>query len=217
MDLVAFDLDGTLADSEAFDGQLYVEAVRTVLGIEIDADWSGYRHRTDSGILTEIIDRSSLNGDQFSMHSAVRHHFTDLVAEYVGARDGILPEIPGASVFVRRLIQHPRVCVAVATGGWQETALIKLNAIGLDPNQLSVASSSDATDKVDIIRIAERRAMPSGGAKRKTYFGDKPYDQETSRKLGYDFIAIADNVEHHVTYSDFRDTESILGNLGLAG
>lgn len=34
--LVTFDLDGTLADSVAFDGELYVEAVRSVLGVDIN-------------------------------------------------------------------------------------------------------------------------------------------------------------------------------------
>lgn len=217
MHLVSFDLDGTLVDSETFDGQLYVEAVRSVLGIEIDSDWSGYRHRTDSGILTEILERSSLNGDCSSIHSAVKRHFTNLVAEAVAACDGILPEIPGARDFILHLMEYPRARGAVATGGWRETSLIKLRAIGIDPARLSIASSSDAVRKADIMRIAERRALPYGGAKRATYFGDTRYDRETSRELGYDFIAIGDNVEHHVKYPDFRDADSILRNLGLAG
>ena len=215
MNLIVFDLDGTLADSEEFDGHLYVQAVRTVLGLEIEADWSGYRHRTDSGILSEILDRSNLDADRSSMYSAVKQLFTTLVADYVAARGGRVPEIPGASNFVERLMEHPRVRIAVATGGWKETALIKLQAIGLNPGRLSIASSSDAIGKVDILRTAERRALPAGGARRKTYFGDIPYDRETSRKLGYDFIAIGENVEHHTRYSDFRDAESILGDLGL--
>ena len=99
MHLIAFDLDGTLADSEAFDGELYIDAVHTVLGIEIEADWSGYRHRTDSGILDEIIDRSRLNADRSSVHLAVRRVFTDLVADYVAAQGGRIPELPGASAF----------------------------------------------------------------------------------------------------------------------
>ena len=130
MHLAAFDLDGALADSEAFDGELYVDSLHAVLGVEIEADWSGYRHRTDSGILDEIIDRSRLNADRSSVHLAVRRVFTDLVADYVAARGGLIPEIPGASAFARQLLRHPRVCVAAATGGWEETALIKLSAIG---------------------------------------------------------------------------------------
>ena len=122
MHLAAFDLDGALADSEAFDGELYVDALHAVLGVEIEADWSGYRHRTDSGILEEIIDRSRLNADRSSVHLAVRRVFTDLVADYVAARGGLIPEIPGANAFVSQLLRHPRVCVAAATGGWEETA-----------------------------------------------------------------------------------------------
>lgn len=217
MHFVTFDLDGTLADSEAFDGELYVEAVRSVLGVEIEADWTGFRHQTDSGILNEIFDRSTPNADRPSLHSAVRRHFTDLVHDYVAARGGVVPEIPGALQFVSRLLKHPGVRVAVATGGWQETALIKLRAIGLDPLRLPLASSSDAMSKVDIIQIAERRTLPTENAKRKTYFGDNRYDKEVSRELGYDFIAIGENVDHHLRYPNFLDAESILDDLGLNG
>ena len=217
MHLVSFDLDGTLADSDTFDGELYVEAVRIVLGVSIEADWSGYRHRTDSGIFNEIIDRSIPNADRSSLHSAVRRHFTDLVHDYVAARGGVIPEIPGAVQFVSRLVKHPGVRVAVATGGWRETALIKLRAIGIDQQRLTLASSSDATSKVDIIRIAERRTLPNETAKRKTYFGDSRYDRESSRELGYDFIAIGENVDHHLRYANYLDAESILHDLGLNG
>ena len=155
------------------------------------------------------------NADRSSLHSAVRSQFRNLVSDYVAARGGVIPEIPGAMQFVSRLMKNPSVRVAVATGGWKETALIKLRAIRLDPGRLSIASSSDAVSKVDIMRIAERRALPSGGAKRKTYFGDSSYDRQSSRKLGYDFIAIGENVEHHAQYADFRDAKSILRNLGL--
>ena len=148
MHFVTFDLDGTLADSEAFDGELYVEAVRSVLGVDIEADWTGYRHRTDGGILNEIIDRSIPNADRSSLHSAVRRHFTDQVHDYVAARGGVIPEIPGAMQFVSRLRKHPSVRVAVATGGWKETALIKLRAIGLDPLPVSYTHLTLPTKRI---------------------------------------------------------------------
>jgi len=215
MNLVLFDLDGTLVDSGAFEGELYVHAVRSVLGIAIDTDWSRYRHETDSGILDEVLDRLKSHADRSLAHAAVRQAFTDLVADYVAAHDGLLSEIPGASDFVKGLMKHPRVRVAVATGGWQETAFIKIQAIGLDPRHLPIASSSDAMNKVDIMRIAERRALPEGAATRRTYFGDSHYDRTVSRQLGYDFISIGDNVVHRPSYPDFRNAESILDDLGL--
>ena len=215
MNLVVFDLDGTLVESGTFEGELYARAVRTELGITIDTDWSCYRHVTDSGILDEVLDRSQSNADRSMARAAVMQAFTQLVADHVATRDGLLPEIPGASNFVNTLIEHPGVQVAVATGGWRETAFIKLQAIGIEPGRLPIASSSDATSKADIIRVAECRALPEGGATRKTYIGDSHYDLEMSRQVGYEFMAIGTGVVHRHSHLDFCNAESILDTLGL--
>ena len=58
MHLVMFDIDGTLVDSAGFDSELYVEAVRSVLNVEIDSDWNAYEHVSDSGILEEVLGRA---------------------------------------------------------------------------------------------------------------------------------------------------------------
>ena len=215
MDLVVFDLDGTLVETESFEGELYDRAVRTELGIAIDTDWSCYRHVTDRGILDEILDRSKSNADRSMAQAAVMQAFTALVANHVAAHDGLLPEIPGASDFVNALIERPDVQVAVATGGWRDTALIKLQAIGIKPGRLPIASSSDAMSKADIIRVAERRALPEGGATRKKYVGDSYYDLEMRRRVGYEFIAIGLGVVHRHSQPNFCNTEPILGSLGL--
>lgn len=47
-----FDIDGTLVESSGFEDELYVAAVRDVLGdVCIRESWSTYRHVTDTGIL----------------------------------------------------------------------------------------------------------------------------------------------------------------------
>ena len=51
MYLILFDIDGTLVDSNEFDSEFYVQAVRKVLRIEVGDDWSAYQHVTDGGIL----------------------------------------------------------------------------------------------------------------------------------------------------------------------
>ncbi len=64
MHLVVFDVDGTLVESEDFDGVLYAQAIRNTLKIDVDEDWSGYRHQTDSGILNEVLDRNGVEGNR---------------------------------------------------------------------------------------------------------------------------------------------------------
>ena len=48
-----------------------------------------------------------------------------------------MPGMAGARAFIERLTSHPTVSVAVATGGWRETAEMKLRAIGLDPGSFA--------------------------------------------------------------------------------
>ena len=215
MHLLVFDLDGTLVESDEFDGVLYCKAVRDVLDIEVDDDWSGYRHVTDSGILDEILDRHVGEMDRSVAHASVKKAFVGLVRDHLTDRAGRLPEIPGAGAFVKRLIALPEVCVAVATGGWRETAAMKLRAIGLDPETLHLSSASDAIRRIEIMQIAERQAMAGKPADRRFYVGNQPWDKEASRELGWDLIGIGELVQHVPRFEDFLDHESIRNVLDL--
>jgi len=215
MHVILFDIDGTLVDSDQFDSELYVAAVRETLGIEIGDDWSAYRNVTDGGILDEIIDNAGLTASRLRIHSEVKAVFAGLVSEYLDEREGRLPEIEGAGAFVTALESIPEVLMALATGGWEETARMKLRAAGLDRYSLPLASGSDALTRVEIMQIAENRALDGRDAGRRTYFGDGVWDKQASEELGYDFIAIGDKVQHHARYSNFREKAVILKVLGL--
>ncbi|MDE2822264.1 MAG: haloacid dehalogenase-like hydrolase [Chloroflexota bacterium] len=216
MHLVVFDVDGTLVDSEDFDGVLYVRAIRNALKIDVDDEWSGYRHQTDSGILNEVLDRSGIEGERSLAHASVRREFIALVACYLAARCDRLPEVPGARAFVNRLAARPDVAVAIATGGWKDTAAMKLRAIGLDPDTLNLASGSDALSRVEIMRIAANRALGGRSAHRRTYLGNRPWDREASLRLGWHFIGIGPDVAHSIRFDDLRDTGAIWRELHLS-
>ena len=215
MHLILFDIDGTLVDSDEFDAELYVRAVRGVFGIEIGDDWSTYRNVTDGGILDEIIDNTGLKTGRLRIHSEVKTVFAGLVSEYLAENKGRLPEIDGAGAFLAELESLQEVSMALATGGWEETARMKLRAAGLDRHSIPLASGSDAFTRTEIMQIAENRALGGRTASRRTYFGDGIWDKQASEELGYDFIAIGDKVQHHARYPDFREKAAILKELGL--
>ena len=213
--MVVFDIDGTLVDSEQFDACLFVKAVRNVLGIEVDNDWSKFGHVTDSGILSEIIDNANLKGNRSLACAQVKEKFVGMVADHIDSCGGVLPEVAGAKAFVDILKSHPEASVALATGSWKESAMMKLQAIGLDPQELCLASSSDSVSRVEIMAVAEQRALLGKPAARRTYFGDGPWDKTACQELGFEFVAIGSGVDHPTRYPDFRDAERILAGLGL--
>ena len=215
MHLILFDIDGTLVDSHEFDAELYVRAVREVLGMEIGDDWSAYRNVTDGGILDEIIDNAGLKTDRTRIHREVKDTFAGLVSEYLEEQGGRLPEIPGARVFLADLQSRSGVAVGLATGGWEETARMKLKAAGLGADELGLATGSDALTRVEIMQIAAKRALSGATAGRSTYFGDGVWDKRASEALRYKFIAIGNHVEHPARFADFRDPAPILEALGL--
>jgi hypothetical protein len=54
-----------------------------------------------------------------------------------------------------------------------------------------------------------------GAFRKRTYFGDAPWDKAASSALGYDFVAIGGRVEHTRGFEDLRDQKAIFGMLGV--
>src|SRR5262245_19051276 len=215
MHLVMFDIDGTLVDSAGFDTELYVEAVSSVLNVEIDSDWNAYEHVSDSGILEEVLRRVRPDSEHADLAARVQERFIALVSDYLRRAPDAVREIAGAKRLVERLLGLPNVRVGVATGGWEPTAKLKLAQVGIGTERLGFASSSDARARADIMRLAAQRAMHGATFGRATYFGDGAWDRRASDELGYDFIALGGGIAHPVAYADLRDTDAILSHLGF--
>jgi len=215
MHVVSFDIDGTLVVSADFDGELYAEAVQDVLGIDIDTDWSRYENVTDSGILEEVLRKHVPADQRVRLAREVHEAFVGRTGRYVAENSGLIREVPGALALVEALRKSPGVRVCLATGGWAETAELKLRAIGLEPDGLAMATGSDASRRTDIMRLAESRATQGAVAGRRTYFGDGVWDQKAAGELGYNFVAVGDGVSHDVAFADLQDIDAILSHLGV--
>lgn len=215
MHLVMFDIDGTLVDSDGFDGELYARAVHDVTGIEIDRSWETYRHVTDGGILAEVLAPIASGARARSLADAVKSRFIDLVEGYMAAREHAVAPIAGAATLIDALRDAPGCRLAIATGGWRETAELKLDAAGIDRHGIAFASGSDAHKRIAIMRLAEQRAGPGGDFVRRTYFGDGPWDLAAARELAWDFVAIGTRVPHAICFPDLSDRAGILKTLGV--
>ncbi len=206
--LVMFDIDGTLVESYDFDTQCFKQAAEEVLGISIDTEWHTYPHVTDSGITRELLKRHNVAASEHETKAAaLKSRFLSLTENYV-AKHGVRP-IPGAAEFLIHLQKAKDVTLALATGGWAETARMKLEAAGLAAEQIPLASASDHYDRVEIMKTAEQKA---GGTcyHTRTYFGDGVWDRTAASYLGYGFVLVGDRLRHKPSVPDYQNLESVL-------
>ncbi len=209
--LVTFDIDGTLVDSNGFDEELFAQAVQEVAGVEFDRTLKSYRHITDSGIVRDVLLQSGISDHRVG--DGIKRRFVELIGAHLGEASCAVEEIPGARALLRRLQSVPHLAIAIATGGWRETAKLKLSSVGIDVGGIPLATASDAIARVDIMGIAEERAGSGEPFTHKTYFGDGPWDQQASAELGYSFIAVGTEVDHPIRFMDLVDQDAILSVL----
>ena len=151
--LVIFDVDGTLIRSMAVDSQCYVSAFCDHLGIDgISTAWETYPRATDPGIAVTLYE---LHRGRAPLPSELAV-FHDLFTERLNAALEInqLVEVPGARALLRALREDARFELAIATGAWRRSAMLKLAAAEIDIAGLVFASADDAVDRGEIVRKA---------------------------------------------------------------
>lgn len=182
-----FDIDGTLLDSSAQDEDLYKRAVKQVLGsVHFRSGLHEYDNVTDSGILMQVLADNSVEPDP-ALIEAIKSEFFRLVDEFVRV-EGPFREMPGARALLQRISRSLSHGLAIATGGWRRSAEIKLATAGINPGELTLATSDDALTRTDIMRTA----LESLGARASTitYYGDGEWDRQACEELGWEFVPV---------------------------
>lgn len=209
---VMFDIDGTLVQSMKLDSECYVEAVNNVLGIIIYNDWSKYKYVTDAGILNEVLDLIGYEGEKKGIEYRVKNEFLRLIKK--AARLNPINQIEGASDFIEKLQKINGVTLSLATGGWRETALFKLKSANIDVSGISLSSSNDHYDRIEIMKLSLSNSCKSlvGTV---TYFGDGEWDKDACSNLGYNFVLIGNKLDHHKQIENFKDIDVAIECIGL--
>ena len=199
MKAIVFDIDGTLIESMTIDSDLYFSSISDVLGIvEFRANLSDYDHVTDSGIIAQVMDDNALPQDSSAIDS-IRNRFVAGLTEHIETV-GPFPEIPGAAQFIDRLRASKEHDVAIATGGWKRSALLKLDTSKLDVNGIPVFSCDDSPSRTEIMRIALSKL--GNEYESVTYFGDAEWDRRACEILGWEFVPVGPDLSGIETYDN---------------
>lgn len=187
MKAILFDIDGTLIESMAVDTELYFASVNEVLGpVRIRDKLSDYDHVTDSGILAQLFDDNGYPFDA-ELAAAVRTVFVDSVRKHIETA-GPFPAVDGAVHFLQEARGSDDARVAIATGGWRGSALLKLASAGFEIDGIPLVTCDDAPSRIEIMRTA--LTSIGGDFDSVTYYGDAEWDERACRSLGWNFVPV---------------------------
>ena len=197
---IIFDIDGTLIESMTIDSDLYFSSISAVLGsVEFRANLNDYHHVTDSGIIAQVMEDNALPVDSNAIDS-IRSRFVAGLTEHIETF-GPFPEIPGATQFIDRLRVSREHDIAIATGGWRSSALLKLETSTLGVNGIPVFSCDDSPSRTEIMRIALSKL--DNKFESVTYFGDAEWDRRACETLGWEFVPVGQDLDGIETYDNF--------------
>jgi phosphoglycolate phosphatase-like HAD superfamily hydrolase len=189
-----FDIDGTLTLTNEVDNRCYLCALSEVLGTtDIDTDWIKYQNVTDSGIASALLEARHGAPASRQQLDGVRERFVALLEQAFAHDPAACRAVPGAAAILAELAEHGGFAVGMATGGWLESARLKLRHAGLDERKFPLASASDAGSREAIMTLAAERVAAHWGVlafKSMVYVGDAVWDVKAARRLGWHFVGI---------------------------
>lgn len=224
--LALFDLDGTLTDTNAVDGECYLEAMSSELGCALNPDWTTYRHCTDAGIAHESLSNFFGRPPSPQEIDRLRGRFVALLEARLAEDPSRFSAMPGAAALLSRL-QEEGWHLCIATGGWSTSAELKRRAAGL-PDTVSIFSSDLHHTREGILEIAIRRMREGNGVP--SYdpiisLGDGVWDVTAAAALRLPFVGVgrgarADRLREagaRAVLSDFANLADALETIASAG
>ncbi|MFN6541504.1 MAG: HAD family hydrolase [Nostoc sp. EkiNYC01] len=194
MYLVIFDIDGTLTNTEQIDEDCFVRALAVEFGIfEINTNWTEYTYTTDSGITQQIFIEKLGRVPLDEELARVKRCFVSLLQEASIDNQDLFSEIPGSGNALAELLLNPDLCVAIATGGWGESAKLKLQKANLEITGIPFASANDALSREDIVNTAIIKAKDVYQVEKFdkiVFVGDGIWDVKAAHNLSIAFIGV---------------------------
>ena len=187
MKAIVFDVDGTLIESMSIDSELYFSSINSVLGpVNIREDLSDYDNVTDSGILAQLIDDNGFSSED-EVAESIQAIFVESLRKHIQTV-GPFPAIEGAIQMVDKVRHSANTRIAIATGGWRRSALLKLESTGFNIDGIPVATCDNSPSRIEIMRTALSKI--GNDFESVTYFGDAEWDRQACQNLGWNFVAV---------------------------
>ncbi len=193
MNLVIFDVDGTLTDTNTVDQLTFVQTFKELYNIDVkDLNWNNCEHVTDSAIYNDVFEQYMGKKPNAEELQSIQLHFDSVLKSYAALNEGHFNMIEGAKDLLDNLKANEEWGVAIATGCWSASALTKLGIVGIDISELPFANADRWISRQEITLDAIRQAEEkhSYSFDKIVYVGDGEWDYKTCLSLDLPLIGI---------------------------
>jgi FMN phosphatase YigB (HAD superfamily) len=131
----------------------------------------------------------------------VKSTFFEKIENHIAKGPGF-KSFPGAGEFIRKLKRSEECRIAIATGGWEKSARMKLESAGIDHKGVSLFSSDQSHIRTEIMK----NALASLGEEINEiyYYGDATWDRTAAKELGWNFVPVGKRLKGIEEYQ-FQD------------
>lgn len=225
MKYIIFDIDGTLTNTTEIDDLCYTQAIAETFGFSnFNTNYGHYENTTDSGILHQLsIERRNRPCTVTEIENFI-DCFCNMLEIAYEKQAHYFREIPKAGKIIRQLTRHEDLKVGLATGGWKQSALFKLQCADINIEGCSAASfAQDAFARRDIIGHTISKMNKRHNANPELteiiYVGDGQWDYQATQQLGIQFIGIENKKLAHIPdiirIADYDELEQHIGLMTL--
>ncbi len=223
MKYVIFDIDGTLTNTKQVDDHCFIQAFQKTFGIDISNQiWEDITHVTDWGITDEIVMQRLNRLPTDAEYDTMRCSLIQGLQTELKRDSKQFTEVTGASAFLNSLRDKKDIALGIATGAWEQSAIIKLGAINLDLTSICFSNSDHYRSREDITNdvIKQLRAKTKAEPTEIIYFGDGAWDYKTCKNLGIRFIGIDINTSGmlaklgaQTVFRDYSSANKIMNSI----
>ena len=196
---MVFDVDGTLTATTGVDDECLVGAWQRVLGVgEVETDWSRYSHSTDEGLTLEVCQRGLGRRPRAEEVVEVQRVFFGLLRERIASDAACCVAVRGARELIGEL-RSRGWSVGIASGAWEQSARIKLEAAGLGEHVAGLPGtfSHARGEGVPVVReeivsatLVKLGRWSGGRNAPAVYVGDGVWDARAARNLRIGFVGV---------------------------
>lgn len=223
--LVLFDIDGTLLEVRGAGRRAFSRTIDHCFGWKNELKNIRFAGATDLDLFRKIArehGHAPTAADEQKFCDRLTHELKIAIGEE-GTPRTVFPGVPG---LLEKLSGDPRCLLGLVTGNVESCAWIKLELVKLHEHFVLGAFGHEHADRIEIARLALRRAEEHAGRTfaKKFLIGDTPNDVKAARAIGATAIAVATGAftreellaaNADLVVTDLGDRRALLSFLGL--